>query len=149
MSTPLLPTTEVVSQAWLKLVVPAVHVDDELPKLADHPALATVGAIRTSGSGGGPGRDVPMHEPVVTAECWVAVAGSTPRKARNRAGQLAQRLVVATYDPALMGVVLDLPGDFGKARVHTVIALSDPDRIDAESGWGRYDVDLQFTWTAE
>lgn len=150
MSTPLLPTTDEVAQAWLKLAVPGVRVDEELPTVAEHPALRTVGAIRTASIDGGLDRYVPVHLPVVTAECWVAVAGESRRRARNLAGQLGARLVAATFDTELMGVVVDLPGDFRSARVHTVTALTDPELVDNEpSSWARYDVDLELLWTAE
>lgn len=149
MSTPLLPTTDEVAQAWLRLAVSGVRVDEELPTVAEHAALATVGAVRTVTVDGGLDRYVPVHLPVVTAECWVAVVDGSRKRARGLAGQLGARLVAATFDPALMGVVVDLPGDYGSARVHTVTALTDPELVDNEpSSWARYDVDLELLWTA-
>lgn len=151
MSAPLLPTTSEVGKAWLMLAtVGGVHVDDDLPTLAELPALATVGAIRLTGTGGSPDRYTPMRSPILTAECWVAASDTTRRRAWHLAGQLAERLVASTYDPALMGVVVDLPGDYRSARVHTVTALSDPDRIEDEgSGWVRVDLDLELLWTSQ
>lgn len=148
MSTPLHPITDVVSQAWLQLAAPGVHVDDELPTVQNYPALRTVGAIRTvTIPGGGPEADVPMRHPVVTAECWVAPSEVTAKTTWNRAGQLAGRLVAATYEPALMAVRLELPGEYADVRVHTVIALTEPTRVDEKSGWARLDLDLLFSWS--
>lgn len=147
MSTPLLPTSIEVAQAWFRLVLPGVHVDEELPKLEDHPALATAGAVRITPVGGSPDLYVPMRSPVVTAECWVAATDKTRRRAWHLAGQLAERLVAATYDRALMGVLLDLPGDYRPARVFTASAVSEPDRVeDEDSGWARVDVDIALNW---
>lgn len=149
MSTPLLPTTVEVAQAWLRLAAPGVHVDEELPTLKDLPALATLGAIRITPVSGSPNPYVPMRSPVITAECWVAATDSTRKRAWHLAGQLAERLVAASFDRALMGADVDLPGDYRNARVHTATALADPERVeDEESGWARVDVDLELLWTA-
>lgn len=142
-----LPTTRLVADAWLRLAVPGVGVDEELPEADDQ--LRAAGFIRTATVGGGPNRYVPMRQPVVAAECWVPP--NTDRKRSWRiAEQLAERVVQATFDPAFMGVLIDLStvGRYRSARVHDVIALGDPQRDDNDpSDWARFDVDLAFTWT--
>jgi hypothetical protein len=149
------PTTELVAQGWLRLAVPDAGVGDAVPAADDDPAavqvMRDVGFIRTGAVGGSPNPYVPMRQPVISAECFVAPPTEASRKVRwNRAAHLADRLVMATYDPALMGVVIDLSaiGPYGKARVHTVVALSEPERVeDDEDNYARYDLDLEFLWT--
>jgi hypothetical protein len=143
-----LPTTELVSQAWLRLAVPGVRVGTELP--AADAALRSDGFIRTSLAGGDPGRFVPMRNPVIGVECWVAPDADSQETAWLQAAQLAERLLAATWDPALQGVVIDLSafGSYIPARVHDVIAISEPDRNESDpTDWARYDLDLAFTWT--
>lgn len=154
MTTPLYrPTTLLVSQAWLRLALPGVRVASELPEKADQ-ALRTDGFLRTSTVGGGTDRYVPMRNPVIGVECWVApdpAGGADPEQtAWLIADQLGERLLAATFDRALQGVAIDLSafGDYAPARVHDVIAVSDPDRNDSDpSDWSRVDLDLAFTWT--
>jgi hypothetical protein len=143
-----LPTTELVSQAWLRLAAPGVRVGSELPE-ADN-ALRTAGFIRTSIIPSAPDRYVPMRMPVVGAECWVAPDADTQETAWLLAAQIAERLLAATFDRALQGVVIDLSGfgSYAPARVHDVTAISEPDRYEADpTDWARYDLDLAFTWT--
>jgi hypothetical protein len=146
---PLLPNTELVAMAWLRLAV-EVGVATTLP--SDVAPLRTSGFVRVATIGGSPNRDVPMRAPVVAAECWAAP--STPGSSKppwNRANGIAEQVVAATYDPALMGVLVDLSGvgDYSPARVHTVVALTEPRRIENDPGnFGRYDIDLLLSWTS-
>lgn len=144
------PTTDLVAQAWLRLAVPTARVGDAVPP-ADL-ALRTDGFIRTTAAGGAPNPYVPMREPVVAAECFVAPPeGSGVTKIPwNRAGSLASRVLQATFDPALQGRVIDLSsiGTYAPARVHTVTALDEPHRVeDDPDNFARYDLDLLFLWT--
>lgn len=144
------PTTELVAQAWLQLAVPGVGVDEELP--AVNTALRTVGFIRTHTIDNAVNRYVPLREPVVVAECWLAPDAKTGVASWARAGQLAEKVVDATFDPVLMGVLIDLSsaGSYSPARVHTVTAISGPRRFeDDPTGFARVDVDLEFLWTAQ
>lgn len=149
MTAPLyLPTTELVTAAWLRLAVPGVRVGSDLP--AVDAALRTDGAIRLGVVLGGSDRYVPMNTPDVTAECWVPPDAASQVTPWLIAAQLAQRVWKATFDPALQGVVIDLSGfgSYGSARVHDVIAIRGPDRNDSDpDDWARFDVDLAFTWT--
>lgn len=144
---PLRANHDLVAVAWLKLAVPGIGVATSLPAVDS--ALRTGGFVRALTVGGSPDLYVPMRAPVVSAECWAAPAvdGST-KVPWGRANALAEAVVAATYNPALMGVELDL-GDYPSARVHTVVALSEPRRIENDpANWARYDVDLLFRWTA-
>lgn len=147
---PYAPTTDLVSRAWTRLAVPYVRVDDRLPKPDQE--LRTVGAIRLLTVGGGAELYVPMRRPVVTAECWVAPAEGSQEPPWNAAGRLAQWVLDATYKPELMGVLVDLTqfGAYLPARVHTVSAANEePRRVENDpANYARYEVDLQFAWTA-
>lgn len=144
------PTSTAVTLAWLRLAVPGPHVDTRLPPISDE--LREVGAIRLTGVvGGTPDRDVPIRAPVVGVECWVA-ARATGRPSWGLAENLANRVVAATYDPDLFGVLLDQypTGDYARARVLAVLALSEPVRVENDpSDFARLDVDLLINWRTE
>lgn len=151
----LLPTTKLVMIGWLKLALPGPGVDTDLPTEDDpaaYVAVQTDGFLRIAGAGGSPHPDVPMRQPIVQVECWFAPRPDRkPVAARNRAEQLANRVLDATYDPALMGQVIDLSGigDYAPARVHTVTALTEPDEVEEDaSDWSRWDVDVEVLWSA-
>lgn len=154
----LLPTTELVVAGWLKLAVPGPGVDTDLPDSNDTAQAAAYAAVRTDGFlriapvGGSPDPDVPMRQPVVQVEAWFAPRPDrTAKSVRKRASQLANRVLNATYDPALMGQVIDLStvGSYAPARVHTVTALTEPDEVeDDASDWSRFDVDVLVLWSA-
>lgn len=151
MSSPLLPTTRLVATAWLQAAVPGPGVGKKLPEASD--ALRANGFLRVvPGVGGGPDRDVPAYRsPIVQVECWWPPATRSQFDHWTYAEQLAERVVAATGDGALMGLPVDLStvGNYGPARVHDVIALSDPDLVEEDpSDWARYDVDLLINWTA-
>jgi hypothetical protein len=152
----LLPTTRFVAAGWLQLAVPGVGVGTELPdpgeqdQAAAYAAARTNGFMRTAQVGGSPHRYVPMREPVVQVECWFPPPASGKQASWARAEQLANRVVAATYERSLMGRLIDLStvGNYAPARVHTVIALSEPDPVEEDdSDWSRFDVDLEFRWT--
>lgn len=144
---PYAPTSELVGRAWLALAVPYVRVGDELPQPTDE-LMRTVGFIRTQVVGGSKDRDVPFRRPVLTAECWVAPTAEDAVR-WNRAGRLAQWVMAAVDDPALMGRVVDLTafGSYRPARVHTVIALGEPQRVDDPGNFARFDIPLTVNWT--
>ena len=150
MSSPLLPSTRLVAAAWLQLAIPGVGAGRALPEASDD--LRASGFLRVvPGAGGGPDRDVPAYRsPVVQVECWWPAATRSQFSHWTRAEQLAERVIAATGDPALMGLVVDLStvGNYGSARVHDVIAESDPEPVEEDpSNWGRVDVDLTVNWT--
>lgn len=147
----LLPTSRLVAEGWLRLAVPGVGVGSELPEVKDAPELRTAGFVRLPIVGGGPDRYVPSYrQPVASAECWFAPAERTGAPQWSHAEQLAERIVAATADRALMGVLVDLSaiGNYPLARVHSVVALSEPDRVEEDdSDWSRVDIDLGLDWS--
>ncbi len=146
----MIPSSDLVAAAWLRLALPGFGVATTLP--ADATPLRTSGFVRLLTVGGTPERDVPMRRPVVAAECWAAPATEASSKPPwGRAANLAEQLVAATYDRSLMDVTIDLSsqGDYSPARVRTVIALSEPRRIENDpANYARFDVDCEFLWTA-
>jgi hypothetical protein len=143
------PTSPLVAAGWIKLAVPTVAgVGRRLPAATD--AMRAGGFVRVQVVGGTSGVYVPLHGAVVVAECWwPPLQSESHLPPWNHAGQLAQRLASATYDPALMGVTVTLGGDYGPARVHTVIALDEPSEVlDDPSHFARQDVRLQLNWSA-
>lgn len=145
------PSTDLVAQAWLRLAVPGVRVGDVLPATDD--ALRTAGFIRAVTVGGRAATYVPLRSPVVTAECWVAPpANGAPRAPWNHAAQIAEQIVGATFDDTLMNVPVDLSsiGDYAPARVLTVIALGEPQRVPNDpDAFARFDLDLQLAWRVD
>jgi hypothetical protein len=149
----LLPTTRYVAAGWLQLAVPGVGAGVELPELDDD--LRANGFMRTTTAGGSPRVYVEMRQPIVQVECWFPPPRSGKTANPSSAEQLANQVLRATYDQALMGQLIDLAaltgGEYAAARVHTVIALSEPDQVDDVdlSDWARFDLDLQIRWTPE
>lgn len=144
-----LPTSRLVAAGWLQMAVPGVQVGKELPAASDE--LRANGFLRVPVVGGSVDQDVAFYSPVIGVQCWWPPALRSEWNRWTRAEQLAARVVEATFDPALMGVVIDLSGlgDIGRARVHDVTALGIPQEgEDDPSDWGRYDVDLLINWTA-
>src|SRR4051812_9424101 len=100
----LFPNTELVAAQWLRLAVPTIGVATTLP--ADVAPLRTSGFVRVATIGGSPNRDVPMRAPVVAAECWAAPATAGSSKPPwNRANGIAEQIMDACYQSALMGVL--------------------------------------------
>lgn len=146
----LLPTSRLVVEGWLQLAAPGVPVGTQVPEVKDAPGIVTSGFIRIDGFGGGPDRDVPYNAPVAFLACWFPPADRTGMAQWERAEQLARQIVAATYDRAFMGVRIDLSavGNYAPARVHTAVALTEPDRVEEEkSDWARVDLDLGLDWS--
>lgn len=143
------PTSRLVAEAWVRAAIAGPEVGQKLPQISDQ--LRADGFIRVPTVGGSADRDVPVYQsPVVTAECWWPPPKRGEFSHWHRAEQLAQRLVLATDDPELMGLDIDLSavGDFAPARVHDVIALTLPDAVEEDpNDWARYDIDLLINWT--
>lgn len=142
------PTSELVAVGWLTLALPGVGVGTTLPAADD--AMRANGYVRTSVVGGNPDMDVARRAPVVVVECWAPPAVGSHLPPWNRAAHLAERVLAATYDPALVNRSIDLSGlgDYAPARVLSVIALGEPRRVDGDpNSWARHELDLHLYWT--
>lgn len=146
---PLRANNSLVAQAWLRLAVPGVGVATRLPQ--PDAAMRTAGFIRVPVVGGSPDTYSPLRAPVVTAECWAAPATEGSSKVPTaRANALAEAVIAATYDRALMDRVLDLGAGYPAARVRTVQALSEPlESPDDPGNFGRFDIDLLLLWSTQ
>jgi hypothetical protein len=148
-SPPYAPTTELVALAWLRLAVPYVNVDEDLPAAPDS-TMRTVGYLQTLTIGGTRDRDVPLWRPVTRVSCWVAPPEEGSDVVQLNAARLLARAVVdATDNRDLMNRTVDLTvfGAYRPARVATVLALGIPRRVDDPGHFARLDVDLQINWT--
>jgi hypothetical protein len=150
---PYVPHTLLVARAWLDLALPAdVVVVDKLPA-ADKVTVAMrrLGLVRVRPIGGQPSIENPMRHPVVTAECWVPPPedGSAIVQT-NAAERLGGWVIDATQNFALMGrqLVLTGFGAYAPARVHTVVALTEPVPVENDPGnYARTDIDLHVHWS--
>lgn len=150
------PTSTLVARAWARSVLPAaVGVDRVLPATATAD-MATVGFVVARVVGGGPDRDVPLREPVIGFECWVAPPADSPSIVQwNAAERLAGWLLQAAYDHPVTAVRLvfgDVLGAafaaYRPARVLTVLPVSEPREAPDDPGnYARFDIDMQLNWT--
>lgn len=143
------PTSALVAAAWIKLVLPDVSgVGRRLPAVSD--AMRAGGFVRVQVLGGRTAVDYALREPVVVAECWWPPATDSQTPPWNKAGGLANRLLLATYEPSYMHRDVDLSsvGSYGAANVRTVVALDEPQEVlDDPSNFARNDIRLAFSWT--
>lgn len=145
MTAPLRPTSELVAVGWIGLALPTVGVGTRLPAADD--AMRANGFVRVDVVGGNVDIDVPLRSPVAVAECWWPSPEGSHLPPWNHAAQLAQRLYDATYDRALMGSTVTLPGNYAPARVLTVIPLGEPQRVPSDPAFfARYELRLQLAW---
>lgn len=144
------PSARLVGEAWVQLALPDVEVGATIPKASDL-AVQNTGFVRVSVVGGYPGTYLPTRDSVIGAECWLAPRTANGADASwGRAEDLGERLLNATHDRRLWPITVDLSsvGSYAPAKVHTVRALGEPQRVeDDPSGWARVDVDLLITWT--
>jgi len=143
------PSIDLIAPAWLRLIVgiDPTKVATTLP--SDVAVLRTGAFVQAmSGAGGSPNRDVPLRAPVVRVACWAAPPEGSRQVPWGRASDAAERILTATYDPALMGRTIDLSSrGYAPAHVLTVVALSEPARVEGDpSGFARYDIDLLVNW---
>lgn len=150
------PNTDLVGVAWLKLVA-GLDPTKVATKLPTSNGTVAVGALQPpgggfvrwrSGLGGTPSGA--MRRPVGAVECWAAPAPGSSQVPWGRASELMESIMAVVDDEfhPLHGVTVTLPGDYGKARVHTVNALGEPVKVEGDpSGFARFDVDLEINWT--
>jgi hypothetical protein len=149
---PYAPHTRLVARGWLELALPTEVVDALPPADKVTAKMRELGLVRVRPLSGQPSIENPMRHPVVTAECWVPPpqVGSSIVQT-NAAERLGGWVVAATQDLALMGRLVDLTafGTYRPARVHTVVALTEPVLVEGDPNkYARTDVDLHFHWSA-
>lgn len=146
----LIPTTELVAVAWLKLMVPYLgnRVATELPQ--DNASWSASGFTVVSATGGTPHPELEVARPVVTVDTY-AVSPSGGRPPWNLANQQAEQIKHQAQLRALTGgqaAYVTLPAAYRSARVFGVRALTEPRRVPGDQGnYARYTQDLEVWWT--
>ena len=146
MSTPLIPTDELVAVAWVKAALSLTNgVSTTLP---DKP-WADNQWLQIMQVGGSPDIDVPLMDAAISINAY-AYSENSLKPPWNQANHLLARLLMATYSlqrqPSSQ-VELDLPGDFGRAVICSVRPLSLPRRIPSDpSQYAAYNMDVGILW---
>jgi hypothetical protein len=153
MTTPfLLPTAELVAQAWISTIanLPA-QVGSTLPP--DDTQWASTGFVTVAVVGGNPDPDVPIKTSVMQVDCWAVKPGSNKppwQQAASCAGQIA----AACYDRRLgyfgRPLVISVNGvDYPGANVMSARAMTEPRRAYGDTAdYACYTFDLQLVWRA-
>lgn len=151
--------TDLVGVAWLRLVprIDSSAVATRLPRYTtgDHRGEVDVSKLRTSGfvvwrSGIGGAPSGKLRRPVGVAECWAAPAEGSIQVPWGRASDLAENIFDAATDEfsALDNVAVSLPAGYPAARVLTVRALGEPQKVTGDpSGFARFDINIEINWT--
>lgn len=150
----LLPNTDLVGVYWLKRnpkfsAANIGGIATRLPSGAGAQAAMRRGFITTMVVGGAPNMELPIRSPIIAVSCWAAQAAGSQKVPWAQASQLAEWVWEMTYDRAHQNVslVFSLPG-YAHARVMTVVALTEPRRIEGDAGTdARVDIELQLNWT--
>lgn len=140
------PTSELVAVAWLKTLsgLTAGNIATTLPK--DVTSWATAGFVQVTAVGGSPNRYVPVANPVVSVDCW-ATAAQAANPPWYKANQLAEIIRTATLAHTAFPVLVDPPGTYNPARVHTAFLITEPRRVTNDpAGYARFTCDLQLAW---
>jgi hypothetical protein len=142
------PTTELVTEAWLKGVagVSSGQVGRILPE--DNSTWAASGYLQVVGTvGGTPGMYVPARRPVVQVDAF-AVNLDSSLPPWGKAFRLVELVVADTYtgDGGRFVSAL-LPAGYNGAHVQTVYPLTEPRRAPGDPGsYARVTVDLAVNW---
>lgn len=146
----LLPTAELVAQAWISSIPDmAAQVGEQLP--ADNTTWAATGFVAVAVVGGSPDIDVAIKKPVLQVDCWAAVPGSN-KPPWQIAAILAEQIRAACYDRSLAHFGRPLPISVGgtvypSANCLSVYVLTEPHRIygDLADNAG-YSFDIALAW---
>lgn len=146
MSTPLIPTDELVAVAWIKAALGLTNgVSTTLP---DQP-WEDQQWLQVMQVGGSPDIDLPVFDAAVSINAFAYSEGSA-KPPWNKANHLLQQLLVATYQTQRQPsnrVAITLPGDYGEAIVMSVRPLSLPRRIPSDpSQFAAYNMDIGMMW---
>lgn len=144
MTVTLRPNTELVMVTWLGLTLDPSLVATTLP--ADVTRWADAGFCQVTALGGSSDLYVPQHNPVVSLDFW-AVKPNSDQPPWGKAANLVEIVRAATYDTALMGRTLTLPGDYPDAKFQTAYFLSEPVRVPNDvASYAHYNVNAALHW---
>lgn len=151
MTTLLRANTDLVAIAWLggaTGLTPSM-VGSTLP--SDNSTWAASGFVTVRASGGRPGLDSPLRNPVVTVDTWACKPTSSkpPWGHANYLAELILRAVQPLSDAEQRAIqrTLTLPTNYPPARALSVYALSEPRRTYGDIGdYASFTFDLQFVW---
>lgn len=149
----LLPNSELVARAWLRVVAgfSASAVGATLP--GDPATWATNGFIQVVVVGGATSMDLPMARPVLSVDCWTNNP-SSGKPPWGKANQLAEIIRSSCYggidDPNPTQRVVDMPvSGYQRAAVFSAYWVSEPRRRPADDArFARMGGDLQLHWVA-
>lgn len=145
----LYPNSDLVAVAWLKNRAGiGTNVATQLPK--DQTTWASDGFVQVTTVAGVPDMYIPMRRPLVQIDCW-AVAPNSGRPPWNKAGQLAEKILIALQDHAHTQTLLNqLPDAYYRARVLSAYAVSEPVRVyEDDASWARIRFEVMFHWDCE
>lgn len=146
MSTPLIPTDELVAVAWIKAALGLTNgVSTTLPDIPwDDEQWIQVMQV-----GGSPDIDTPVMDAAISVNTFAYKEGST-KPPWNKANHLMQQLLIATYQTQRQPsgrVELDLADDYGRAIVMSARSLGLPRRIPSDpSQFAAYNMDIGIMW---
>lgn len=143
-------TTDLVAVAWLKGLVGDI-VATNVPRAKAGTAFDFVTVHTTGGS---TNMYVPMREPVISIDCWSALAGSVKPPWKQATG-LAEAIVAGCLDHEANPRLLVLGDGYPNARVLSAHVVQDPRRPvipgagdnSADLGsWARIILAIQLHW---
>lgn len=146
------PTTDLVAAAWV-LSIPGFMGDGAGTQLpADDTTWAAHGYVVLPVTvGGTPHSTAPVRRPVVQAECWACVPGSS-KPPWGKAAALAEQIRLATYDRRTFGRALQIASNgvpFAGAKVLAARMLTEPHRVYGDQAdYAGVIFNLAFTWVA-
>jgi hypothetical protein len=147
--------TDLVGVAWLKTVpgLDPTAVATRLPKTGGE---VDVTKLRTSGfvvwrSGLGGVSSGKLRRAIGVAEFWAAPDAGSSQVPWGRASDITEAVYAELSDEfstVANAVTVTLPGDYHPARVHTVRALGEPQKVEGDpSGFARFDINIEINWT--
>lgn len=142
---PLLPTSDIVGAAWLRLV-PGLTAGVASAVPSDASTWADNGFVQVQTVGGSPPMHMPVRRPVMSVDCW-AVNLNSQKAPWGKANSLAELIRSACEEFTNFGVRLSLPGEYAAARVLTAYLMTEPRRIlNDAANYARYQFDLAVDW---
>jgi len=138
------PNTTLVTLAWLSALFDYENGRD-LPE--DNTTWAASGFVQVRPTGGTPNPHFPLRETVVSVDCW-AVDPDGEFPPWNKADQLAEQIVAATYEPTSKRQVV-IGGSYLNAHIQSIYPLTEPRPAPSDvAGYAHTQFDLAVDWVA-